>query len=388
MDDVRPHENFSDEDRASSTEAADQRGADATQADARVAAAAADDAPPARGKARAFIALFLVLGALGAWGVTTWLQNRFIQSTDDAFIDGHISQVSPQIGGRVTAILVQDNAMVTAGQELLRIDPRDYQVRLEQAQAQADQAAAELTQARAALAVRVTDLGQAEANIREAQATLQQAQQDLARYTAINPRAITRQTIDSATAAQRTGQARLDASRQAAAGMRAQIQVAQAQIASATAALRTAQANVDNAKLQLSYTRVDAPAPGRITRRTVEVGNYINPGQALLAVVQPGFWVTANFKETQLTHMCPRQPVTIVIDAFPDANLTGHVDSLQTGTGAIFATLPTENATGNYVKVVQRLPVKILFDGDAADHLLLAPGMSVRPRVNVASCGK
>jgi membrane fusion protein (multidrug efflux system) len=355
-------------------------------ADARVAAAAADDAPPARGKGRAFIALFLVLGALGLWGVTTWLQTRGTEATDDAFIDGHISQVSAQIGGRVSAILVQDNAVVAAGQVLLRIDPRDYQVRLEQAQAQADQAAAELTQARGTLAVRLTDVGQADANIREAQATLQQAEQDLARYRAINPRAITRQTIDSATAAQRTAQARLDASRHAAAGARAQIQVAQAQIASAEAALHTAQANVNNAKLQLSYTAVGAPAAGRVTRRTVEVGNYINPGQALLAIVQPGLWVTANFKETQLTHMCPGQPVTIRVDAFPDADLTGHVDSLQTGTGAIFATLPTENATGNYVKVVQRLPVKILFDGDAAKHLLLAPGMSASPRVNVGKC--
>jgi membrane fusion protein (multidrug efflux system) len=164
--------------------------------------------------------------------------------------------------------------------------------------------------------------------------------------------------------------------------------VAAAQIASAGAALRTAQANVDNAKLQLSYTNVVAPAAGRVTRRTVELGNYINPGQALLAIVQPGFWVTANFKETQLTRMCPGQPVSIRIDAFPNAHLSGHVDSLQTGTGAIFATLPTENATGNYVKVVQRLPVKILFDGDEANHLLLAPGMSATPRVNVSQCSK
>jgi membrane fusion protein, multidrug efflux system len=384
MDDVRPPEPVA-EDRAVS-ERASQRAADDKAANERVEAAEAADAPPARGRTRAFVALFLILAGLGGWGIYTWLQTRGTQSTDDAFVDGHISQVSPQIGGRVVAILVQDNAVVSAGQELLRIDPRDFQVRLEQTEAQADQAAAELAQARATLAVRQTDVGQAEASIREADATLLQAQQDLKRYRAINPRAVTRQTIDSATANQHTAQARLEASREAAAGMHAQIQVARAQIASAGAALHTAQANVDNAKLQLSYTHVLAPAPGRITRRTVELGNYINPGQALLAIVQPGFWVTANFKETQLTHMCPGQKVTLRIDAFPDADLSGHVDSLQTGTGAIFATLPTENATGNYVKVVQRLPVKILFDGDAASHLLIAPGMSVRPRVNVHSC--
>ncbi len=124
-----------------------------------------------------------------------------------------------------------------------------------------------------------------------------------------------------------------------------------------------------------------APAPGYVTRRTVELGNYVSPGQALLAIVQPGLWVTANFKETQLTHMRPGQQVRIYVDTFPDVKLTGHVDSLQNGTGAVFSALPTENATGNYVKVVQRLPVKILLDSTA--NLPLAPGMSVTARVEL-----
>ena len=177
------------------------------------------------------------------------------------------------------------------------------------------------------------------------------AQRDMARYRAINPRAITKQTVDNADAAERSATAKLEANRQAVAGMKAQITAADAAVDAAQASVETASADLANAKLQLSYTRIVAPTTGRVTRRTVELGNYIAPGQALLAIVQPGLWVTANFKETQLTDMKPGQPV--------------------------------ENATGNYVKVVQRLPVKILFDGDAANDLLLAPGMSVTPTVTV-----
>jgi membrane fusion protein (multidrug efflux system) len=345
--------------------------------------AAAADAPPRRGKFGAFLALFIVLGLLGSGGVYLWLQGVGIESTDDAFVDGDISQVAAQISGRVVAIAVRDNQLVAAGQELITIDPRDAQARLDQAAAGRAQAVAQLEQARAALAVRRTDLGQADATVRVAEADLQQARQDLARYRAINPRAITRQLLDNATATTRSAEAKLDANRQAAAGMHAQLAAAAAQVQERQAALQTADANLALAQLQLSYTHVLAPAAGRVTRRTVELGNYVNPGEALLAIVQPGLWVTANFKETQLGRIRPGQPVQLRIDAFPDARLTGHVDSLQAGTGSAFSTLPAENATGNYVKVVQRLPVKIVFDGAAASQLPLAPGMSVLPRVDV-----
>ncbi len=354
---------------------------DATPADFPKQAETADP-PPKKGKGAVFLTLALVLGALAVAAVLYWLDARHYESTDDAFIDGHVSQVAPQIGGRVTAILVRDNQTVAAGDKLIQIDPRDLQVKLLQAQAQLAQTAAQLEQVRATLAVRQSDLGQAEANIRVADADLSQAQQDLARYKAINPRAITRQILDNANATTRSATAKRDANRQAAAGMRAQIDVTKAQIGAAEAALRVDEANVANAKLQLSYTTVVAPAPGRITRRTVELGNYVNPGQALLAVVQPGFWVTANFKETQLTDMHPGQHVRVHVDAFTKHDFAAHVDSLQTGTGAMFSALPVENATGNYVKVTQRLPVKILFDDDVSG-VALAPGMSVTPTVTV-----
>jgi membrane fusion protein (multidrug efflux system) len=325
----------------------------------------------------------IVILALIAGGVLYWLDARHFETTDDAFIDGDISQISAQISGRVTKILVQDNQSVTAGQPLVEIDPRDEQMRIDQMTAQRDQAAAGLAEARANLPVRQAELDQAVANTRVAQANLVQSQRDLARYTAINPSAISAQTLDSGRAAASTGQARLDAARQAEAGSRAQLAVASTQIANAEAALRLADANLANARLQLSYTHLTAPADGRIARRTVQLGNYVTPGEPLLAVVQLPCWVTANFKESQLAEMHAGQHATIAVDAFGGRSLDAHVASLQPGTGSVFSSLPAENATGNYVKIVQRLPVRLEFDGSACHDLALAPGMSVVPSVRV-----
>ncbi len=330
------------------------------------------------------LAAGLVVVLVAGGGVAFWLDARHYQDSDDAFIDAHISQVSAQTSGRVIHLLIDDNQTVHAGQELLTIDPRDSQVRLDQMTAQREQAAAQLEQARATLPIRQADLDQATANIRASQADRTQSQRDLARYTAINPRAITAQLIDQARASNSSTQARLEAARHAEAGMRAQLAAARTQVDAAAAALRMADSNVDNARLQLSYTHVLAPADGRVARRTVEVGNYVNQGQSLLAVVQPQCWVTANLKESQLTRLRPGQPVRVTVDAFADHPLAGHVDSLQSGTGSVFSSLPAENATGNYVKIVQRLPVKIVFDDrDACTKVALAPGMSVEPRITV-----
>lgn len=343
-----------------------------------------EKSPMSRGRRILFVSLgLIVLGALITGGVLYWLNARQFETTDDAFIEGYRSQVASQVSGRVLTLLIRDNQHVEAGQPLLTIDPADYQVRLEQARAQAANAAAQLEQARADLLMQRANVEQLQAQVRVAETEFQQAQQDLARYRGVNPAAITRQQLDQSSATTRSANARLDSARQAVNGGRAQVDSQQARIAAAEASVRQSQADVRNAELQLSYTGIVAPQAGRVTRRAVNLGDFITPGQALLAVVPDEMWVTANFKETQLTRMQVGQPVEITVDAYADQVLHGRVESMQRGTGAAFSSLPAENATGNYVKVVQRVPVKIVFDSDDYRSLPLALGLSVRPRVTV-----
>ena len=340
-------------------------------------------APPMSRGRRALIALVVVIvaAAIVVAGVLYWLHARHYESTDDASVDGHVSQVSAQIAGRVVAVAIEDNQAVAAGQLLVALDGRDARIRLDQAVVQQAQAQAQLDRARAEVELQAANIDGASAQVRVSEAELTQARQDFARFRGIDPNAITRQQLDAANAAARTAQARLEANRTALVGARAELAAERAAVAGAEAALRGNEVTVRDAELNLSYTRVVAPAAGRITRRTVEPGNYVVPGQALLSVVQPGMWVTANFKETQLAHMRANQPVDVRIDAIPDHVFHGHVDSFQTGSGSAFSTLPAENATGNYVKVVQRVPVKIVLD-EASDPRL-APGLSATPRVTV-----
>jgi len=330
-----------------------------------------------------FVAVGLVFAALAIGGVVYWLNTRDYENTDDAFIDAHVANVSSQISGRVIKVLFDDNEKVAAGQTLIEIDPRDYQVRLDQAQASLGTSQAQVAQAQAQLALQKANLEQAVAQVTVAQADAQQANQDLARYRGVDPRAVTRQDIDKTTATARGDQARLDAAKSAVDGAHAQIAASEAQVHASEASAREAQVNVENAELQLSYTRIVAPVAGRIAKRNVELGTYVSPGQALVAVVPLDMFVTANFKETQLTDMKPGDLVDIHLDAYPSITLHGRVDSFQTGSGSAFSTLPAENATGNYVKVVQRLPVKIVFDDNRVENIRLAPGLSVEPRVKV-----
>ena len=342
----------------------------------------ATPASPGRKRLNLLIGAALLIVVIVA-GVLYWLHSRHYESTDDAFIDSNQSQIASQINGRVIALLVADNQHVDQGQPILRIDPRDYQVKLEQSQAQEANAIAQVAQARADLDVQIANLAQQQAQVRVNDADLVQAKQDLARYTGSDPAAITRQQLDQSQATARSSLARLDSAKEAVRAAQAQIVSQRTKIDAAEASVRQMHADVDNAKLQLSYTEVLAPQAGKITRRTVNLGNYVTPGQALVAVVPDDMWVTANFKETQLIHMQVGQPVEISVDAYPDKPLHAHVESLQRGTGSVFSSLPAENATGNYVKVVQRLPVKIVFDGDDWRRLPLAPGLSVTPRVTV-----
>ncbi len=324
-----------------------------------------------------------VLGGLATVGVSYWQEARHFETTDDAQIDAYTTQVAPRVAGQVTRLLFADNQHVDAGQSLLEIDPRDYQAKLDQARAQQAGAEASLQQARAQMAVQQSAVDQATANVHVAEADLFQAKQDNDRFQKINPNAVTRQQIDAATATFRSATAKLEANRQTVEGAKAQVRAAQAQILSAEASVKQAEASVRAAELQLSYCTITAPVAGTVTHRSIDAGNYVNPGQPMFALVQDERWVTANYKETQLAAIKPGQDVDLLIDAVPGLTIHGKVDSFQAGTGAAFSTLPAENATGNYVKIVQRLPVKIVLDDARLQGRFLAPGMSVVPSVRV-----
>jgi membrane fusion protein (multidrug efflux system) len=330
--------------------------------------------PSAKRKPLLILTFVVIIGAI--IGFCVWFASRGYQSTDDAFIDGHIIQESARISAEVVAVHFEDNQEVTKGELLVELDPRDSAVALEKARAQLIQAQAQEAQATAQLAQAQAQLGEQSAQSEIAGINFNRDaslyQQDL--------RAIARQDVDTTKASLAAASATVDAAR-------ANVQAAQSEIGSAAAAVNVAQAAVDNAILQASYTGITAAESGRITRKTVEPGNFVTDGQTLFSIVQHDVWVTANFKETQLNRMRRGQPVRIRVDAFPDRDLKAHVDSFQLGSGSRFSLLPAENATGNYVKVVQRIPVKIVFDEplDVLTHL--APGMSVEPRVDVAADG-
>jgi membrane fusion protein (multidrug efflux system) len=324
-------------------------------------------APPPRRSRRPFVILAIILLAIALGCFGYWLLNHGYATTDDAQIDGDIYTISPRIAGQIAAVTVDDNQHVSAGDTLASLDPRDQEVALAQARAQAAQADANL-------AVATANAGQAQANVVQANAAEAQAQQDFDRYNAINPHAITRQTLDAATAAIRSAKAKDEAAIQAAAASQAAITAAQAQVRGAAVA-------VQNAQLQLSYANITAPASGHVSMKTVQPGNVVAPGSSLMALVGDDVWVTANYKETQLAGIHPGSPATITVDAVPGVTFKGHVQSIQYGTGAVFSLLPAQNATGNYIKIVQRVPVKIVFDDPRVRNYLLAPGMSVQPSV-------
>ena len=265
-----------------------------------------------------------VLTALGAYAL--YAHGR--ESTDDAFIDGHILPVNSKVSGQVLSVNVTDNQEVKKGDTLLEIDPVDFRLKLAQAKARLDGARAETRRA-SANAVRVKRL--------------------------FDKDQASRQVLDDAEAGEEVAQANAD----------------------------LAKANVEAAELDLSETRIPAPETGRVTKKAVELRAYVQVGQPLMALVTPDLWVTANFKETQLTRIKPGQKVKIEIDAFPERTFRGHVDSVQSGTGARFSLFPPENATGNYVKVVQRVPVKIVFDEPLEVLSRLAPGMSAVPVIKL-----
>lgn len=328
------------------------------------------------------LAMALVIASL-ALGTYYWFFVAPYESTDDAFIDGDVTPIAPQVAGRVLRLMVTDNQPVNRGDVLLEIDPSDYQARLDQARANLAAARSQLEQSKAQLAVDQAKAEQQRANIIAADAEAKRAEADSKRYHAVGKGGVSESQLDLAATQAHASAAQLQVARSQETAAEAQVGLSQANIQAADADVRRAQAAVRQAELDLSYTQVTAPEAGWVTHRSVQVGAYVQTGQALLAIVPRHLWVVANFKETQLTHMGSGQPVEVSVDAYPQIKFKGHVDSIQAGAGARFSLMPPENASGNYVKVVQRVPVKIVIDDASNAGHVLGPGMSVEPEVKV-----
>lgn len=420
------------------------------------------------------IGAIVLIGAVG--GLIYWLNARHYESTDDAFIDGDIVQISPKVSAYVTKVYVKGNQRVKKGDLLVELNAQDYEAKLEQAQAQlrAAQAQKNQSQAQVALTRVTTNASQtqaqsgvqaaqnnveqqraaadakrsqisqaknavktAQANLAQVRATAPQVQANLnlaqkeynRRLTLYNNGDVSKESLDQATNALQAARSQLDAANKQIIAAQSRVDEAQAnvavaqnnyqqslaqvavtksqvgesigqlqdanaaperiavnesQVGNAEAGIAQAEASVAQAELELSYTKIYAPEDGTVTRKTIEEGQLVQIGTPMMALSQSDeVWVVANFKETQLTDMRVGQPVDIAVDAYPDQEFHGKIESFQLGTGSRFSLLPSENATGNYVKVVQRIPVKIIFDEQPDKVYLLAPGMSVEPSVKV-----
>ena len=344
-----------------------------------------DDGKPPLWKRPLFVLIaIVVIIALIVIGTIVLIDSSHHETTDDAFIDGNASQNAAQAAGRVTRLYVNDNQFVHRGDPLVDIDAADVTAKVDQAKAGVLTAQSQADQAVAQVEGQKANASQAAATARQAEAEYTNAQQDLARFKGVDPDAVSRQQFDQAVAQARSARAKLDAAHATEGTAQAQVKAALANVGVAQAQVATAQADLETANIQLGYAHVVAPIDGRITKRAVDVGNVISVGQPILAIVSTDLWVTANYKETQLKKMRVNQAVTITIDAVPDVRFAAHVQSFQRAAGSYFSALPAENATGNYVKVTQRVPVKIVFDHpEELQKYNVGPGMSVKPSVSI-----
>ncbi len=317
--------------------------------------------------------LVLVLLLLAGGGVAYWLYSRAYVNTDDAYVTGHQGVISSRVRGRVLQVMVEDNQQVKPGQTLLILDPRDYQVAL-------SEATASLNRLRQEVAQQYAQVKAARAKVAQTQAVFRRAENDRERYQNLYERkTVSRETLDRVVTNYKVSQAELEEAHQdyrralAAIGGSLDIPVEE------QPAIKEARAKQEQARLNLEYTTIQAPFAGYVTRKQVEPGNWVVPGQPVMMLVPLDYqevWIQANFKETQITEVCIGQPATIKVDTYPGLTLKGTVDSLMAGTGAAFALLPPENATGNWVKVVQRIPVKVTLMPPFPEDRPLRLGMS------------
>lgn len=326
------------------------------------------------------VAAILAVLALGYW----WVVGRFMQSTDDAYLRADSMTVAPKVNGYVTDVYVSDNASVKTGDPLVRLDGRQYQAALDQAQATVDARQADIERAQAALLQQRAAIEQAKAQLLVAQVANRHAQDEVHRFAPLATSGAESSDQMSVLISNRDqAQATLAADTAALDQAQAKVADLNAQVSQARAQLEAAQASARQSKLDLDDTVIRSSLPGRVGDRTVRVGQYAQPGTRMLTVVPiEGMYLTANFKETQIGRMHAGQHASIRIDALPDTELHGVVESFAPGTGAEFALLPPENATGNFTKIVQRVPVRIRLEADENTRKQLVPGMSVTVKVD------
>jgi membrane fusion protein, multidrug efflux system len=337
-----------------------------------------------------WIITIVVVGALVIGGTLYYLHARQFESTDDAFVDAHIVRIAPEVAGTLEQVADLDNRHVQAGQLLAVIQPSGPEAQLAEANAGVEQAQAQVQQAQAQVTAAIATRDQAVSQSLAPVATADKAAQDLARYenlAKIDRSAVASTQLDQARANYRSTAAQAAAARRQVSSADAQIAVARKAVDAANSVVAARRAQVAQAKVTIGDLRLTAPVSGQVVNRSVNVGSYVAPGTQLLAIVPDTMWITANFKETQLQRMRVGQDVAIKVDAFPDLKFHGRVDSIQRGAGQAFALLPPQNATGNYVKVVQRVPVRIVFvvgkDDPDPRKYPIGPGMSVVPTVKV-----
>jgi membrane fusion protein (multidrug efflux system) len=339
----------------------------------------------------------LIIAALGAlivaggasFGRYWWTTGRFIESTDDAYVGGNVTALAPHVPGFVSQILVTDNQHVKAGDLLVTIDDRDYKAQLAHAEAVVQRQQATVANLTAQYELQQSLIAQADANLASAKAAAVWAKEEAARYRALAATTYgSLQNQQKTDAAERQAQAAITAAEANLTAVKQKLTVIDTQIAETRADLAQAQADRDTARLNLGYTQIRAPIDGYVGARGAQVGAYVTTGTNLLSIVPAhGLWVDANFKEDQLAHMQAGQPVTIVADVLPGRAFHGQVVSLAPATGAVFAVIPPENATGNFTKIVQRVPVRIAVADGGGTLGTLRPGLSVTTSVDVRDAG-
>jgi membrane fusion protein (multidrug efflux system) len=335
---------------------------------------------------------FLILGIIATIAITFgfgfWQHSQRYEETDDAYVTGHSHPVSFRVNGTISDVWIDDNQLVKAGQPLAKLDPRDFDVQLQQAKASLQQARAQLKQSEAQILQFQAQLQQSQAQAESSKAKFENSQRLADRNRQLfyqGKGVISQQDLDNTNFQLWQDKGAYESAAAAVKVSEANLETARAQRGASQAQVNSAEANVENAKLQLSYTTLYAPADGRIAKKTLEAGQRVQPSQAVLAIVETYVWVVANFKETQLARIKPGQHVKVAIDAIPDKKFAGIVDSFQRGTGAVFTLLPPDNATGNFTKIVQRVPVKIVFDLASIRGYegRIVPGLSTVPSIKI-----